>query len=73
MVRATQRLDERRFARAVLTEHDVDFARARGERHIVQSLDAGECLRDVARFEERMDRRGHGLSGIGDWGLGIGD
>ena len=63
MIGAVQRLDERRFAGAILSEHHVHLARVGGERHIVQRLNAGEGLRDVACFENgngRTRERRHG-------------
>src|SRR4029450_5318981 len=48
---AGEDLDQRRLAGAVLAEEGVHFACADVERHVAQSVDAGERFADRARFE----------------------
>src|ERR1019366_8597746 len=52
-VDASEQLDERGLARAVLAAECVDFAAAQLERHVAQRNDAGKAFGEVATCEER--------------------
>ena len=54
---ARENLDERRFARAVLAEKPVDFARQDVERRAVQRPGAAKSLADVGEAENRRPLR----------------
>ena len=54
LVNASQHLDQRRFARAVLAHQRMHRAALNGERNIVQRLDARETLADVAKFKDNV-------------------
>ena len=48
---------QRALARAVLSEHRVNFARPRGERHVAVRDDARVDLGDPAKLDTRVSRR----------------
>src|SRR5439155_10631774 len=52
-VDARQRLDQRRLAGSVLAAQRVHFAGAQIERHVAQSGDRAEALRDLVGLEDR--------------------
>ena len=60
LVGAGDDLDERGFARAVLAEQRVDFARLQLERHALQRADGAEGFADVGELEEGFQEIGDG-------------
>ena len=55
-MRAGQNLDQRGFARAVLTDDGVDLAGPESEVDLLQGMGAEEALIDLAQFQNRRRR-----------------
>ena len=53
MVRAAERLHQRRFAGAVLPEQDVDLTGVDRQRDVIERTDAGKRFRDAAHLQQR--------------------